>query len=61
MQIQNFKIIINLNNEQILSRMNSIGEDCNELKTKYDSCFNQWFSEKFLRGLLFSVCCHRPR
>lgn len=30
--------------------MNSIGEDCNDLKTKYDSCFNQWFSEKFLRG-----------
>jgi TRIAP1/MDM35 family protein len=30
--------------------MNSIGENCNELKTKYDACFNQWFSEKFLKG-----------
>lgn len=30
--------------------MNSIGEDCNELKTKYDSCFNSWFTTEFLRG-----------
>jgi len=30
--------------------MNSIGEECNELKQKYDSCFNIWFSEKFLKG-----------
>ncbi|KZC11272.1 TP53-regulated inhibitor of apoptosis 1 [Dufourea novaeangliae] len=26
-------------------------EACKELKTKYDHCFNVWFSEKFLRGV----------
>lgn len=30
--------------------MNSIGENCNELKRDYDACFNSWFAEKFLRG-----------
>lgn len=30
--------------------MNSIGENCNELKSKYDACFNSWFSDKFLKG-----------
>lgn len=30
--------------------MNSIGEECLELKKQYDSCFNSWFSESFLRG-----------
>lgn len=30
--------------------MNSIGEDCNELKKQYDACFNNWFSERFLKG-----------
>ena len=30
--------------------MNSIGPECSELKAKYDSCFNVWFSEKFLKG-----------
>ena len=30
--------------------MNSIGENCNELKKTYDNCFNSWFSENFLRG-----------
>lgn len=25
-------------------------EDCSELKQKYDACFNNWFSEKFLKG-----------
>ena len=29
--------------------MNSIGEECNELKQSYDACFNVWFAEKFLR------------
>ena len=33
-----------------LSVMNSLGADCNELKSKYDACFNVWFSEKFLKG-----------
>ena len=30
--------------------MNSISEACIELKQNYDSCFNTWFTEKFLRG-----------
>ncbi|EDW61054.2 TP53-regulated inhibitor of apoptosis 1 [Drosophila virilis] len=30
--------------------MNSIGDDCNELKKQYDACFNNWFSERFLKG-----------
>ena len=30
--------------------MNSIGENCNELKKNYDACFNHWFSERFLKG-----------
>ncbi|KAJ0176721.1 hypothetical protein K1T71_007900 [Dendrolimus kikuchii] len=30
--------------------MNSIGEECTELKKKYDDCFNSWFSDKFLKG-----------
>jgi TRIAP1/MDM35 family protein len=30
--------------------MESIGKDCNELKAKYDECFQVWFSEKFLKG-----------
>ncbi|KAK4309549.1 hypothetical protein Pmani_018812 [Petrolisthes manimaculis] len=31
--------------------MNSVGEECIELKQSYDTCFNKWFAEKFLRGL----------
>ncbi|XP_059612384.1 TP53-regulated inhibitor of apoptosis 1-like [Phlebotomus argentipes] len=30
--------------------MNSIGENCNELKRTYDACFNSWFADKFLKG-----------
>ncbi|KAJ9590904.1 hypothetical protein L9F63_016061 [Diploptera punctata] len=30
--------------------MNSIGENCNELKKQYDNCFLTWFSERFLKG-----------
>jgi len=30
--------------------MNSLDPQCNELKQKYDSCFNLWFTEKFLKG-----------
>ncbi|XP_046390312.1 TP53-regulated inhibitor of apoptosis 1-like [Ischnura elegans] len=30
--------------------MNSVGENCNELKKQYDTCFNSWFSEHFLKG-----------
>jgi len=30
--------------------MNSLDPACNELKQKYDTCFNLWFTEKFLKG-----------
>jgi TRIAP1/MDM35 family protein len=30
--------------------MNSIGENCNELKKQYDNCFLTWFSGRFLKG-----------
>ena len=30
--------------------MNSVGEDCIELKWAYEDCFNKWFAEKFLKG-----------
>ncbi|KAJ1093370.1 hypothetical protein NDU88_006471 [Pleurodeles waltl] len=30
--------------------MNSVGEECTEMKREYDQCFNRWFSERFLRG-----------
>ncbi|KAI9027340.1 hypothetical protein CLU79DRAFT_741456 [Phycomyces nitens] len=28
----------------------SVGANCTELKQKYDTCFNKWYSEKFLKG-----------
>ncbi|KAF9184685.1 Mitochondrial distribution and morphology protein 35 [Haplosporangium sp. Z 767] len=28
----------------------SIGEKCTNIKQEYDSCFNSWYSEKFLKG-----------
>lgn len=37
--------------------MNSIGEDCNEMKKAYDACFNSWFAEKFLRGNTNDAVC----
>ncbi|KAJ3414243.1 phosphatidylinositol N-acetylglucosaminyltransferase subunit gpi1 [Chytridiales sp. JEL 0842] len=30
--------------------MSSLSPECNELKQKYDACFNTWYSEKFLKG-----------
>ena len=33
-----------------LAKMQSVGKECNELKQKYDSCFQVWFSQKFLKG-----------
>ena len=30
--------------------MNSVGPECNDLKKEYDSCFNVWYSESFLKG-----------
>ena len=30
--------------------MNSISPNCQELKERYDECFNKWFREKYLKG-----------
>lgn len=30
--------------------MGSIGPECTELKVAYDTCFNAWFADKFLKG-----------
>ncbi|XP_052838281.1 TP53-regulated inhibitor of apoptosis 1-like [Drosophila gunungcola] len=37
--------------------MSSVGEDCNELKQQYDACFNNWFSERFLKGQTDDSAC----
>ena len=36
--------------------MNSIGQECQELKEAYDNCFNKWFSEQFLKGKKKDPC-----
>ena len=36
--------------------MNSISPKCQEYKEKYDSCFNNWFSEHYLKGNLENKC-----
>ncbi|KAK9248345.1 hypothetical protein V1506DRAFT_529688 [Lipomyces tetrasporus] len=28
----------------------SFAPECNKAKAKYDECFNEWYSEKFLKG-----------
>lgn len=37
--------------------MNSIGEDCKDLKHNYDACFNNWFADKFLKGVTDESMC----
>lgn len=36
--------------------MNSVGEECGELKKAYDECFNKWFADKFLKGIADNSC-----
>ena len=36
--------------------MNSLSKKCQEAKEKYDACFNNWFSEKFLKGNFEDEC-----
>ncbi|RNA36329.1 TP53-regulated inhibitor of apoptosis 1-like isoform X1 [Brachionus plicatilis] len=36
--------------------MNSLSKKCQEAKEKYDSCFNKWFSEKYLKGKMDNEC-----
>jgi TRIAP1/MDM35 family protein len=37
--------------------MNSLGRECNDLKSKYDDCFNVWFRQKFLKGDIDEDMC----
>lgn len=37
--------------------MNSIGADCKDLKHDYDACFNNWFADKFLKGVTDDSLC----
>ncbi|KAI8902418.1 mitochondrial distribution/morphology family 35/apoptosis [Globomyces pollinis-pini] len=36
--------------------MASISPECNNLKQKYDLCFNTWYSEKYLQGDTTQPC-----
>jgi len=36
--------------------MNSISQECQQLKNDYDHCFNKWFRDKFLRGVKEDEC-----
>ncbi|KAL3858509.1 hypothetical protein ACJMK2_013094 [Sinanodonta woodiana] len=36
--------------------MDSVGKECNELKHAYENCFNEWFSEGFLKGKKDDPC-----
>lgn len=36
--------------------MNSLNPKCQQFKEKYDACFNNWFSEKFLKGKFENDC-----
>ncbi len=38
--------------------MNSLDKKCQESKEKYDACFNNWFSERFLKGENKDECQH---
>ncbi|XP_052866915.1 TP53-regulated inhibitor of apoptosis 1-like [Anopheles cruzii] len=37
--------------------MNSIGDNCTQLKKDYDTCFNNWFSDRFLKGDMDDSLC----
>ena len=36
--------------------MSSISPECNPSKEKYDACFNAWYSDKFLKGIITREC-----
>ena len=38
--------------------MNSLSPECQELKAQYDTCFNKWFREKFLKGQPEDPACN---
>jgi TRIAP1/MDM35 family protein len=36
--------------------MESLGKECTELKNAYDQCFQNWYSEHFLKGKVTREC-----
>jgi len=36
--------------QEDLPPIGSLSPECTPLKIKYDNCFNQWFTERFLKG-----------
>ncbi|KAF9363143.1 Mitochondrial distribution and morphology protein 35 [Mortierella sp. NVP85] len=42
--------------EDLFVMSSSIGEKCTKIKQEYDSCFNSWYSEKFLKGDVTPQC-----
>ncbi|KAI8929055.1 hypothetical protein BC831DRAFT_509516 [Entophlyctis helioformis] len=36
--------------------MSSLSSDCTEVKDRYDTCFNKWYAEKFLKGDTTPAC-----
>ncbi|KAK2779875.1 Mitochondrial distribution and morphology protein 35 [Onygenales sp. PD_12] len=37
----------------------SLAPECNEIKERYDTCFLNWYSEKFLRGNTSDKDCEK--
>ncbi|RZF34495.1 hypothetical protein LSTR_LSTR011737 [Laodelphax striatellus] len=37
--------------------MNSVGNQCTDLKQQYDACFQTWFTERFLKGDMNDEIC----
>jgi hypothetical protein len=36
--------------------MESLGPQCTQAKTAYESCFNTWYTNKFLKGKVDNEC-----
>lgn len=36
--------------------MNSLSPKCQKAKEEYDACFNNWFSERYLKGHTTNEC-----
>ncbi|XP_025191000.1 TP53-regulated inhibitor of apoptosis 1-like isoform X2 [Melanaphis sacchari] len=42
-----------------VERLNSFHPDCNELKQRYDECFNVWFTEHYMNGHYNNEGCNK--
>lgn len=42
-----------------VDRLNSFHPDCDELKQKYDQCFNVWFTEHYMNGHYNNEGCNK--